>query len=131
MPAAAWTIPCAHRLWEVTLQVRAIPNAACPQSNEWDTMLNKNGGYIQNWKWNGFDGDRMFLLAARRTVGRRYGLARYWDYDYATLPTRTSVSAPSLEVPERFDTLGADGLAVTLNLGGGKLGGSSMLFTSS
>ena len=38
-----------------------------PQSNEWDTMLNKDSGYIQNWN-RMFSWDRMFLLAARRTV---------------------------------------------------------------
>ena len=32
MSPAAWAIPCAHRLWEVTLQVGTIPNAACPKA---------------------------------------------------------------------------------------------------
>lgn len=32
MPAAAWTIPCAHRLWEVGLPVQAIQSAVRPKA---------------------------------------------------------------------------------------------------
>ena len=37
-----------------------------PQSNEWDTMLNKNSGYIQNWNKNVFVGTGCFFMTARR-----------------------------------------------------------------
>ena len=33
-----------------------------PQSNEWDTMLNKSSGYIQNWKMKCIRGDRILFL---------------------------------------------------------------------
>ena len=49
MPQAAWTIRCVRRPWEVTIQVPGNSERGVPQSNEWDTMLNKDSGYIQNW----------------------------------------------------------------------------------
>ncbi len=46
-----------------------------PQSNEWDTMLNKDSGYIQNWNKNIFVGTGYCFLATRRT-GRAAGTLR-------------------------------------------------------
>ena len=69
-----------------------------PQSNEWDTMLNKDSGYIQNWnRMYSWGQDASSGGASYRAV-RGYGSARYWDYDscYALRPV-ASVSAPSLK----------------------------------
>ena len=96
-----------------------------PQSNEWDTMLNKNSGYIQNW--NGmysWGQDTVSVDASDRAV-RGYISARFWNFSYASYSYPIVGFRPVLEVPKP-DTLGSDGLkVVTLDLGGGKLGGSS------
>ena len=94
-----------------------------PQSNEWDTMLNKNSGYIQNWNrilsW-GQDACSTSLRALRG-----YTSARFWNNRNATISGPILGFRPVLEVPNP-DTLGSDGLeVVTLDLGGGTLGGSS------
>ena len=96
-----------------------------PQSNEWDTMLNKNSGYIKNW--NGiysWGQDTTRYNSSFRAV-RGFISARLWGIDNAASSDPNVVFRPVLEVPKP-DTLGPDGLkAVTLDLGGGKLGGSS------
>ena len=96
-----------------------------PQSNEWDTMLNKNSGYIQNW--NGmysWGQDTVSVDASDRAV-RGYISARFWNFSYASYSYPIVGFRPVLEVPKP-DTLGSDGLkVVTLDLGGGKLGNSS------
>ena len=96
-----------------------------PQSNEWDTMLNKNSGYIQNW--NGmysWGQDTVSVDASDRAV-RGYTSARYWSSTTATNSYPDVGFRPVLEVLNP-DTLGPGGLkVVTLDLGGGKLGGSS------
>jgi len=94
-----------------------------PESNEWDRLLDKNGGYIKNWvemfSWGQDSEDALF-----RAV-RGYFSARYW-ISYATTDSAPNLGfSPVLEVLNP-GTLGSDGLkAVTLDLGGGKLGGSS------
>ncbi len=68
----------------------------------------------------------MFLLcgASYRAV-RGYSSARFWASTMLRNPTRNVGFRPVLEVLNP-DTLGSDGLkVVTLDLGGGKLGGSS------
>ena len=96
-----------------------------PQSNEWDTMLNKNSGYIQNWNGMYSWGQDVSSGGASYRAVRGYGLARYWDYDYATHSYPYLGFRPVLEVLNS-DTLGSGGLkVVTLDLGGGKLGNSS------
>ena len=96
-----------------------------PQSNEWDTMLNKNSGYIQNW--NGmysWGQDTVSVDASDRAV-RGYISARFWNFSYASYSYPIVGFRPVLEVPKP-DTLGSDGLkVVTLDLGGGTLGNSS------
>ena len=96
-----------------------------PQSNEWDTMLNKNSGYIKNW--NGiysWGQDTTRYNSSLRAV-RGYDSGRRWNDDDATDSLPLVGFRPVLEILNP-DTLGSDGLkAVTLNLGGGKLGGSS------
>ena len=96
-----------------------------PQSNEWDTMLNKDSGYIQNW--NGmysWGQDTVSVDASYRAVRGCYS-ARFWYGNGATYSYPDVGFRPVLEVLNS-DTLGSDGLkVVTLDLGGGKLGGSS------
>ena len=96
-----------------------------PQSNEWDTMLNKNSGYIQNWnKMYSWGQDVSFGFASYR-ARRGYSSARNWYSNSAPLSNSSLGFRPVLEVLNP-DTLGSDGLkAVTLDLNGGKLGGSS------
>ena len=99
-----------------------------PQSNEWDTMLNKSSGYIQNWNemysW-GQDTVSLDASDASRRAVRGYNSARRWLHSYATSSYSNHGFRPVLEV-RNPNTLGPDGLkAVTLALGGGKLGGSS------
>ena len=96
-----------------------------PQSNEWDTMLNKDSGYIQNWnEMYSWGQDTVSFDASRRAV-RGYYSARYWYYTTATFSYPDVGFRPVLEVLNP-GTMGSDRLkAVTLDLGGGKLGGSS------
>ena len=96
-----------------------------PQSNEWDTMLNKNSGYIKNW--NGiysWGQDTTRYNSSFRAV-RGFISARLWGIDNAASSDPNVVFRPVLEILNP-DTLGSDGLkVVTLDLGGGTLGNSS------
>ncbi|MFQ8837031.1 MAG: S-layer homology domain-containing protein [Oscillospiraceae bacterium] len=96
-----------------------------PQSNEWDTVLNKDSGYIQNWnEMYSWGQDTVSFDASGRAV-RGYGSARRWYYYYASYSFPFVGFRPVLEVLNP-GTMGSDRLkAVTLDLGGGKLGGSS------
>ena len=96
-----------------------------PKSNEWDTMLNKDSGYIQNWNKMYSWGQDTFSGDASRRAVRGYDSARYWGYNYAANSGPYVGFRPVLEVLNP-DTLGSDGMkVVTLDLNGGKLGGSS------
>ena len=96
-----------------------------PQSNEWDTMLNKNSGYIQNWNKMYSWGQDVSSGFASYRARRGYSSARYWYSNSAPLSNSSLGFRPVLEVLNP-DTLGSDGMkVVTLDLGGGKLGGSS------
>ena len=96
-----------------------------PQSNEWDTMLNKNSGYIQNWNKMYSWGQDTSSAAESFRAYRGYNSARFWYYTSSSFRNVYLGFRPVLEVLNP-DTLGSDGLkAVTLDLGGGKLGGSS------
>ena len=96
-----------------------------PQSNEWDTMLNKNSGYIKNW--NGiysWGQDTTRYNSSFRAV-RGFISARLWGIDNAASSDPNVVFRPVLEILNP-DTLGSDELkVVTLDLGGGTLGNSS------
>ena len=96
-----------------------------PQSNEWDTMLNKNSGYIQNWnKMYSWGQDTSSAAESLRAL-RGYRSARGWGNNSATFSTPSLGFRPVLEVLNP-GTLGSDGMkVVTLALNGGKLGGSS------
>ena len=96
-----------------------------PQSNEWDTMLNKDSGYIQNWNKMYLWGQDTFSGNASCRAVRGYHSARFWGYFSSSGRNVSLGFRPVLEVLNP-GTLGADGLkAVTLDLGGGKLGNSS------
>ena len=96
-----------------------------PQSNEWDTMLNKNSGYIQNWDGRISWGQDTFSDNASLRANRGYLSARGWYGDSSSYRGVGLGFRPVLEVLQP-DTLGSDGLkVVTLDLGGGTLGGSS------
>ena len=96
-----------------------------PQSNEWDTMLNKNSGYIQNWNILYSWGQDTYFGGALLRAVRGLGSARCWSSNSATYSAPYVGFRPVLEVLNP-DTLGSGGLkVVTLNLNGGKLGGSS------
>ena len=96
-----------------------------PSNNEWDRILNKNSGYIQNWnEMYSWGQDTVSFDASGRAV-RGYSSARYWISNYAMDFSPRLGFRPVLEVLNP-DTLGSDGLeVVTLDLGGGTLGNSS------
>ena len=98
-----------------------------PQSNEWDRILDKDDGYIKNWKYMfswGQDTYSAFSSGSGRAL-RGYFSARLWFSSYATDSSPSDGFRPVLEVLNP-GTLGSNGLkAVTLDLGGGKLGGST------
>ena len=96
-----------------------------PQSNEWDAVLDKNSGYVKNWNDIYSWGQDTSSYESWFRAIRGCDSARFWNYYYA-MDSRPFVGfRPVLEVLNP-GTLGADGLkAVTLDLGGGKLGNSS------
>ena len=96
-----------------------------PQSNEWDTMLNKNSGYIQNWNKMYSWGQDTSSAAESFRAYRGYNSARFWYYTSSSFRNVYLGFRPVHEVLNP-GTLGSDGLkVVTLDLGGGKLGNSS------
>ena len=96
-----------------------------PKSNEWDKILDKDDGYIKNWREMLSCGQdtTIRISASFRAVRGWKRSARFWtsyNTSYSTFGFR-----PVLEVLNP-DTLGSDGLkVVTLDLGGGTLGNSS------
>ena len=96
-----------------------------PQSNEWDTMLNKDSGYIQNWNRMFSWGQDVSPGGASYRVVRGYFSARFLNDKLAANSFPYVGFRPVLEVLNP-NTLGSDGLkVVTLDLGGGTLGNSS------
>ena len=97
-----------------------------PQSNEWDRILDKNSGYVKNWNGiiSSWGQDVCSGSASHRAV-RGFYSARSWAYTLSSNQHVTLGLRPVLEVLNP-GTLGADGLkVVTLDLGGGTLGGST------
>ena len=97
-----------------------------PQINEWDKLLDKNDGYIKNWKRMASWGQdtRPDNSTPFRAV-RGFHSARGWEFNSSSYQNGILGFRPVLEVLNP-DALDADGLkAVTLALGGGKLGGSA------
>ena len=96
-----------------------------PSNNEWDRILDKNSGYIQNWNKMYSWGQDTSSAAESFRAYRGYNSARYWNLNYAANSRPYLGFRPVLEVLNP-GTLGSDGLkVVTLDLGGGKLGNSS------
>jgi hypothetical protein len=105
---------------------RGSSNLGTPQSNEWDRILDKNGGYIKNWDGMFSWGQDTFERGTEpnRAV-RGFDSTRHWIYFHAMDSRPFLGFRPVLEVLNP-DTLSPDGLkAVSIDLGGGKLGGSS------
>ena len=97
-----------------------------PQSNEWDRILDKNDEYIKNWfEMYSWGQDTIEHGTEVYRAGRGFYPARQCDYFFDIEERPFRGFRPVLEVLNP-DTLGSDGLkVVTLDLGGGKLGGSS------
>ena len=104
-----------------------------PANNEWDTILKKSGqdsednttGYIKNWWPMASWGQDTWSNDTWSRTLRGYTSAHFCYGHPATGSIEDLGFRPVLEVLNP-DTLGSDGLkAVTLDLGGGKLGGSS------
>ena len=96
-----------------------------PQSNEWDRILDKDDGYIKNYGKEASWGQDTPINSAQDRAYRGYASVRDWGYSDVAFTFDKNAFRPVLEVLNP-DTLGSDGLkAVTLDLGGGKLGGSS------
>ena len=96
-----------------------------PSNNEWDRILDKNSGYIQNWNKMYSWGQDTSSAAESFRAYRGYNSARSWYYTSSSFRNVYLGFRPVLEVLNP-DTLGSDGMkAVTLDLNGGKLGGSS------
>ena len=96
-----------------------------PQSNEWDKILDKYDGYIKNWSKIYSWGQDTAHNYAQGRANRGYSSARNWSF-YESSGAKSHLGfRPVMEVLNA-NTLGAYGLkAITLDLGGGKLGGSS------
>ena len=103
-----------------------------PKSNEWDAILDKanqdwkdnTSGYIKNWSRKYSFGQDNHADASYRAV-RGCSSARVWNNYNATYSSPNVGFRPVLEILNA-DTLDSDGLkVVTLDLNGGKLGGSS------
>ena len=96
-----------------------------PSNNEWDRILDKNSGYIQNWNKMYSWGQDTSSAAESFRAYRGYNSARFWYYTSSSFWNVYLGFRPVLEVLNP-GTLGSDGLkVVTLDLGGGKLGNSS------
>ena len=96
-----------------------------PQSNEWDRILNKDSSYIKNWNGIYSWGQDTTRYSSSYRAFRGYNSARYWFDNLATRSFLDVGFRPVLEILNP-DTLSSDGLkVVTLDLGGGTLGGSS------
>ena len=96
-----------------------------PLSNEWDRILDKDSGYIKNGIYMHSWGQDTHSISASYRAIRGFSSARLWLSINAALSDPIVGFRPVLEVLNS-DTLGSGGLkVVTLDLGGGKLGGSS------
>ena len=96
-----------------------------PLSNEWDRILDKDSGYIKNGIYMHSWGQDTHSISASYRAIRGFSSARLWLSINAALSDPIVGFRPVLEVLNP-GTLGFGGLkAVTLDLNGGKLGGSS------
>ena len=101
------------------------PYRGTPQSNEWDRMLDKDEGYIKNWSNMYSWGQDTSYYQSETVAVCGNSSARYRNVITATSSYSILGFRPVLEVLNP-GTLGSNGLkVVTLDLNGGKLGGSS------
>ena len=70
-----------------------------PQSNEWDTMLNKNRGYIQKWNKMYSWGQDTSSAAESFRAYRGYNSARFWYYTSSSFRNVYVGFRPVLELP--------------------------------
>ena len=80
-----------------------------PQSNEWDAVLDKNSGYIQNWNKMYSWGQDTSSYELWSRAFRGYDSARYWSSNRATYSVPIVGFRPVLELPT---DLAADNLKV-------------------
>ena len=96
-----------------------------PPSNEWDRILDKNDGYIKNWFGMFSWGQDTLSTSESDRAARGYFPPGRWSSAPASHQDAVAGFRPVLEILSP-GSLGSDGLkAVTLDLGGGKLGNSS------
>ena len=80
-----------------------------PQSNEWDAVLDKNSGYIQNWNKMYSWGQDTSSYELWSRAFRGYDSARYWSSNRATYSVPIVGFRPVLELPTN---LAADSLKI-------------------
>lgn len=80
-----------------------------PQSNEWDAVLDKNSGYIQNWNKMYSWGQDTSSYELWSRAFRGYDSARYWSSNRATYSVPIVGFRPVLELPTG---LAADSLKI-------------------
>lgn len=98
-----------------------------PSNNEWDAILGKSTAYIKNWSLIASWGQDIWTKDGNGQYRSVRGYTSHYFCDTSNAADNYSYLGfrPVLEVLNS-DILGSDGLkAVTLDLGGGKLGGSS------
>ena len=101
-----------------------------PQSNEWDKMLDKDNGYIKNFRQIYSFGQDTTSSSESGCASRGYNAPRIWHRTVATRSNEALGFRPVLEVLNP-DTLGSDGLkVVVLDLGGGTLGSGRLSVSS-
>ena len=93
-----------------------------PQSNEWDTMLNKNSGYIQNWNKMYSWGQDTSSAAESFRAYRGYNSARFWYYTSSSFRNVYLGFRPVLELPT---DLAADSLKVVALITKGRMPGET------
>ena len=101
-----------------------------PQSNEWDKMLDKDNGYIKNFRQIYSFGQDTTSSSESGRASRGYNAPRIWHRTDATRSNEALGFRPVLEVLNP-DTLSSDGLkVVVLDLGGGTLGSGKLSVSS-
>ena len=101
-----------------------------PQGNEWDKMLDKDNGYIKNFRQIYSFGQDTTSSSESGRASRGYNAPRIWHRTDATRSNEALGFRPVLEVLNP-DMLGSDGLkVVVLDLGGGTLGSGRLSVSS-
>ena len=101
-----------------------------PQGNEWDKMLDKDNGYIKNFRQIYLFGQDTTSSSESGRASRGYNAPRIWHRTDATRSNEALGFRPVLEVLNP-DMLGSDGLkVVVLDLGGGTLGSGRLSVSS-